>query len=229
MMNSNGDSGVGGDLPPQEAEDGFILDAETLKAAEKTFRRECRFVAGADSFARIPKSHIPEVAFAGRSNVGKSSLINAVTGRKNLARSSNTPGRTQQINFFNLDEQLQLADLPGYGYAKATRSKVHAWNTMVSQYLRTRNNLKRLFVLIDARHGLLAADFKALDIIDGGGIPYIGVLTKADKIKKAELEAVKASVEDVFRTRKTSFPRVYVTSAEKGWGIPELRAILLQA
>jgi GTP-binding protein len=210
-------------------EDGFTLDPETLKAAEKVFRRECRFIAGADSFARIPPSPVAEVAFAGRSNVGKSSLINALTGRKNLARSSNTPGRTQQINFFSLDGALQLADLPGYGYAKATRSKVHAWNTMVSQYLKTRNNLKRLFVLIDARHGLLAADHKALDIIDGAGVPYIGVLTKADKVKKSELEAVKEGVEEIMRGRRTSFPRVYVTSAEKGWGIPELRAIVLQA
>lgn len=211
------------------SEDGFVLDAETLKAAEKIFRRECRFVAGADNTSRIPLSHVPEVAFAGRSNVGKSSLINALTGRKSLARASNTPGRTQQINFFDLDGQLQLADLPGYGYAKATRSKVHAWNTMVSHYLKTRANLKRLFVLIDARHGVLAADYKAFDIIDGAAVPYIAVLTKADKVKKSELEAVKASVEDVMRTRKTSFPRVYVTSAEKGFGIPELRAILLQA
>jgi len=210
-------------------EDGFVLDAETLKAAEKIFRRECRFVAGADNASRIPLSHVPEVAFAGRSNVGKSSLINALTGRKSLARASNTPGRTQQINFFDLDGQLQLADLPGYGYAKATRSKVHAWNTMVSHYLKTRANLKRLFVLIDARHGVLAADYKAFDIIDGAAVPYIAVLTKADKVKKSELEAVKSSVEEVMRTRKTSFPRVYVTSAEKGFGIPELRAILLQA
>ncbi|HRI77422.1 MAG TPA: ribosome biogenesis GTP-binding protein YihA/YsxC [Alphaproteobacteria bacterium] len=211
------------------SEDGFVLDAETLKAAEKIFRRECRFVAGADSVSRIPLSHVPEVAFAGRSNVGKSSLINAITGRKSLARASNTPGRTQQINFFDLDGQLQLADLPGYGYAKATRSKVHAWNTMVSHYLKTRANLKRLFVLIDARHGVLAADYKAFDIIDGAAVPYIAVLTKADKVKKSELEAVKASVEEVMSKRKTSFPRVYVTSAEKGFGIPELRAILLQA
>lgn len=219
-------TGIDGD---SSSEDGFNFDAETLKAAEKVFRRECRFIAGADTFARIPPSPVAEVAFAGRSNVGKSSLINALTGRKNLARSSNTPGRTQQINFFDLDGVLQLADLPGYGYAKATRSKVHAWNTMVSRYLKTRNNLKRLFVLIDARHGLLAADFKALDIIDGAGIPYIGILTKADKIKKTELEDVKAGVEEIMRGRKTSFPRVYVTSAEKGWGIPELRAIVLQA
>jgi len=217
------------DSPQNGGEDGFAFDAETLKEAEKFFRRECRFVAGADSFARIPPSPVAEIAFAGRSNVGKSSLINALTGRKNLARSSNTPGRTQQINFFDLDGVLQLADLPGYGYAKATRSKVHAWNTMVSQYLKTRNNLKRLFVLVDARHGLLAADYKALDIIDGAGVPYIAILTKADKVKKAELETIKAGVEDVMRTRKTSFPRVYITSAEKGWGIPELRAIALHA
>lgn len=206
---------------------GFVLTDEAIAAAERFFRRESRFVAGADTYARIPSSDLPEVAFAGRSNVGKSSLINALTNRKNLARASNTPGRTQQINFFDLGGQLQLADLPGYGYAKTTRSKVHAWNTMVSQYLRNRRNLKRLFVLVDARHGLLEADEKALKIIDDAGVAYIVVLTKADKVNRAELAACKQKVEDALKMYKGAFPTVYTTSAEKGWGMPEFRAIVL--
>ena len=205
---------------------GFVISEEQLKEAERIFRQECTFVAGATSLDRIPPADLPEVAFAGRSNVGKSSLINALTNRKNLARSSNTPGRTQQINFFNLGGLLQMADLPGYGYAKVTRSKAHAWNNMVSQYLRSRMNLTRLCVLIDARHGLLAADHKALDIFDSAGVAYIGVLTKVDKIKKSELESRCEGVEDEMAQRKGAFPKVYSTSAEKGYGIPELRAIL---
>jgi GTP-binding protein len=205
---------------------GFVISEEQLKEAERIFRQECTFVAGATSLDRIPPADLPEVAFAGRSNVGKSSLINALTNRKNLARSSNTPGRTQQINFFNLGGLLQMADLPGYGYAKVTRSKAHAWNNMVSQYLRSRMNLTRLCVLIDARHGLLAADHKALDIFDSAGVAYIGVLTKVDKIKKSELESRCEGVEDEMAKRKGAFPKVYSTSAEKGYGIPELRAIL---
>lgn len=205
---------------------GFVISEEQLKEAERIFRQECTFVAGATSLDRIPPADLPEVAFAGRSNVGKSSLINALANRKNLARSSNTPGRTQQINFFNLGGLLQMADLPGYGYAKVTRAKAHAWNNMVSQYLRSRMNLTRLCVLIDARHGLLAADHKALDIFDSAGVAYIGVLTKADKIKKSELESRCEGVEEEMAKRKGAFPKVYSTSAEKGYGIPELRAIL---
>lgn len=210
-------------------EQGFIIDEETLAEAQRIFRQECRFIAGADRLERIPPSNVPEVAFAGRSNVGKSSLINALTGRKNLARSSNTPGRTQQINFFDLGGLLQLADLPGYGYAKVTRAKAHAWNTMVSQYLRSRDNLTRLCVLVDGRHGLLAADFKALDIIDSAGVAYIAILTKMDKVKKSERDARIAEVEAEMKKRKGAFPKVYATSAEKGEGIAELRAILTMA
>jgi len=210
-------------------EQGFIIDEERLAEAQRIFRQECRFIAGADRLERIPPSNVPEVAFAGRSNVGKSSLINALTGRKNLARSSNTPGRTQQINFFDLGGLLQLADLPGYGYAKVTRAKAHAWNTMVSQYLRSRDNLTRLCVLVDGRHGLLAADFKALDIIDGAGVAYIVILTKMDKVKKDARAERMAEVEAEIKKRKGAFPKVYATSAEKGEGIAELRAILTMA
>jgi GTP-binding protein len=208
-------------------EDGFFtIDEEALKRGERVFRSESRFVAGADTAARIPDSDLPEVAFAGRSNVGKSTLINALTGRKSLARASNTPGRTQQINFFDLGGMMQLADLPGYGYAKVVRSKKHQWNDMVRHYLAGRRNLVRLCVLVDGRHGILEADEKALRIIDDAGVAYIVVLTKVDKVKKGELDAVRESVELYLRKCKGAFPRVHATSADKGTGIPELRAIL---
>lgn len=203
-----------------------LLTPEAIAAGRALFRLPIEFIKGVVNEEGLPPADLPEIAFAGRSNVGKSSLINALTNRKNLARSSNTPGRTQQINFFNLGGLLQMADLPGYGYAKVTRSKAHAWNNMVSQYLRSRMNLTRLCVLIDARHGLLAADHKALDIFDSAGVAYIGVLTKVDKIKKSELESRCEGVEDEMAKRKGAFPKVYSTSAEKGYGIPELRAIL---
>lgn len=208
------------------SDDFFHIDADTLKQGERVFRAGATFVAGADSADRIPPSELPEIAFAGRSNVGKSSLINALVGMKNLARASNTPGRTQQINFFDIGGRLQLADMPGYGYAKAARSQVHAWNTMVSEYLRTRGNLQRLCVLIDARHGVLEADEKAFKIFDDARTAYIIVLTKIDKIKPAELTEVTAAVEKSLLKCRGAFPKVLVTSSEKGTGIPELRAIL---
>lgn len=204
----------------------FHIDADKLKLGEKTFRAEARFVAGADRADRIPPTALPEIAFAGRSNVGKSSLINALTFRKNLARASNTPGRTQQINFFDLGGKMQLADLPGYGYAKVSRSQAHAWNTMVSEYIHTRASLSRLCVLIDARHGVLEADEKAFKIFDDARAAYIVVLTKADKIKPSELAEVTESVEAYLKTCRGAFPKVLATSSEKGTGIAELRAIL---
>ena len=208
-------------------DDLFTFDAATLKEAEKVFRTNPTFVAGATTWDIMPESDVPEVAFAGRSNVGKSSLINALCDRRNLARASNTPGRTQQINIFNLNDQMQVADLPGYGYAKATRSHVHAWNDMVRSYLRGRPNLKRLCVLIDARHGILEADEKAFKIFDDSGVAILVVLTKADKVKKAELEKVKASVEEGIKKVAAAFPKVHATSSEKRIGIPELRAALM--
>jgi len=204
----------------------FDIDDAALAEGKKLFSRECRFVAGADAIDRIPESELPEVAFAGRSNVGKSSLINALTGRRDLARASNTPGRTQQINFFDLGGRLQLADLPGYGYAKVSREKSDAWNEMVIEYLATRRNLTRACVLIDGRHGVLEADKKALKLFDKAGVPYICVLTKTDKIKPMELAEVIRSVEGHLKKCSGAFPYTLQTSAEKGTGLPELRAVL---
>ncbi len=211
----------------ERARRGFTIDAAALQKGEKLFRQECRFVAGADNIEALPTTLLPEVAFAGRSNVGKSSLINAVTGRKGLARSSNTPGRTQQINFFELGDQLLLVDLPGYGYASASKVKISAWNALIRAYLRGRRNLKRVCVLIDSRHGIMAADQVTLEKLDEAGVPYVVILTKSDKVKPAELEAVTTRVEEeLHRSHVAAYPVVYSTSSSGGAGIAELRAIL---
>jgi GTP-binding protein len=172
----------------------------------------------------LPGPDLPEVAFAGRSNVGKSSLINALVGQKYLARASNEPGRTREINFFNLDDQLRLVDLPGYGFARVSRGVANKFQDLGRAYLRGRPNLKRVYLLIDARHGLKAVDTEALDALDTAAVSYQIVLTKSDKLKAEEVEAVVARTRDAIRKRPASFPRVLATSAEKGTGIPELRA-----
>jgi len=207
--------------------EGFPIDDAALRDGEKLFRQECRFVAGAAQVEDIPPSDLPEVAFAGRSNVGKSSLINAITGRRGLARASNTPGRTQQINFFELAGRMLLVDLPGYGYARASKTKIHAWNELIRAYLRGRRHLKRVFVLIDARHGIMAADQVTMEKLDEAGVLYVVVLTKADKVKPAELATTVARVEEELqRSHVAAYHKVYPTSAASKDGIPELRAIL---
>lgn len=206
---------------------GFDIDAEAIKRGEKVFRQESRFVAGADKPELLPPPDLPEVAFAGRSNVGKSSLINALTGRRGLARASNTPGRTQQINFFELGEDLlRLVDLPGYGYAVASKTKIHAWNNLIRTYLKKRVNLRRVCVLVDARHGIKVVDQDTMELLDDAGVPYVIVLTKSDKVKPPELESLIARIETEIKDHKGAFPRVYATSATSAEGIPELRAIL---
>lgn len=205
---------------------GPTTQAGIIRQADALFRNECKFVAGAATPDMIPPPTLSEIAFAGRSNVGKSSLINAVTGRKALARASNTPGRTQQINFFDLGGLMYLVDLPGYGYAAAAKEKVHAWNDMIRNYLRTRQTLKRVCILVDSRHGIKAVDQDTMEMLDQARVPYVIVLTKADKIKQAELEDLIARIEEELKTHPSALPKVYPTSADKKHGIPELRALL---
>ena len=206
-----------------------VFDAEALEAARKLFARETRFLMGAAAIDGLPDSELPEVAFAGRSNVGKSSLINAVTGRKELARASNEPGRTREVNFFVLDELLRLVDLPGYGFAKVSRDVARKFQNLGRAYLRGRPNLKRAYLLIDARHGLKPVDAEALDAFDQAAVSYQIVLTKADKLKPAEVAKVTASTLAAVSKRPAAFPRVLATSSETGLGIPELRAEIVEA
>jgi GTP-binding protein len=201
-------------------------ELELLEAGRLLFAKECRFVTGMARLDQMPASKMVEVAFAGRSNVGKSSLINALTGRNTLARASNTPGRTQQINFFNLDDRLMLADLPGYGYAQAPKDDVAKWTQLVFDYLRGRPVLRRTCLLIDSRHGLKDNDREAMTLLDKAAVPYQVVFTKIDKIKASELEAVKAATDAEIRKRPAAYPIMIATSSEKGIGIPELRAAL---
>ena len=210
------------------AETGAFTEDE-LEAARVLFAHEVKFMMGAVQMAGLPPADLPEVAFAGRSNVGKSSLINAVAGRLHLARASNAPGRTREVNFFVADERLRLVDLPGYGFARASRGDVRKFQNLGRDYLRGRPNLKRAYLLIDARHGLKDVDTEALDAFDVAAVSYQIVLTKADKLKPSEVEAVAARTLAAIAKRPAAFPRVLATSAEKGTGIPELRAEIAHA
>jgi GTP-binding protein len=205
------------------------FDADELEAARVLFAHEVKFMMGAVEIAGLPPADLPEVAFAGRSNVGKSTLINAVTGRGHLARASNSPGRTREVNFFVADEKLRLVDLPGYGFARASRDDVKKFQNLGRDYLRGRPNLKRAYLLIDARHGLKDVDTEALDAFDVAAVSYQIVLTKADKLKPSEVEAVVERTLKAIAKRPAAFPRVLATSAEKGTGIPELRAEIVAA
>jgi GTP-binding protein len=197
-----------------------------IEAGRLLFAQEWRFATAAASLSSLPKSRGVEIAFAGRSNVGKSSLINAVTGRHGLARTSNTPGRTQELIFFAGDPVLSLVDMPGYGYAAAPKHKVQAWTELIHDYLRGRRNLARVYVLVDARHGLKDADGPALDALSEAAVSHQVVLTKADQVKPAELAARIAATEAALRQRPAAFPQVLTTSARDGGGVPELRAAI---
>ncbi len=200
-------------------------DAE-LEAGRLLFAKECDFVWGADALNQLPEADLPEVAFAGRSNVGKSSLVNALTGRKTLARTSNTPGRTQQLNFFNLGNRLKLVDMPGYGYAKESKEKVEAWNDMVRRFLRGRVTLQRALVLVDSRHGLKPNDHEIMDMLDRTAVPYVVVLTKIDKIKPSGIDGLRRATEEALKKHPAAFPDIHATSSEENIGIAELRASL---
>jgi GTP-binding protein len=184
------------------------------------------FVKGVVAMSGLPPADRVEVCFAGRSNVGKSSLINALTGRKTLARASNTPGRTQEINYFALGEARYLVDLPGYGYAEAPVAIVAKWQALLKQYLAGRQTLRRAFVLIDARHGIKAVDDEILTLLDRSAVTFQAVLTKVDKINKVEREAVIEQVKGALAKHPAAYPEIVVTSSEKGEGIETLRAII---
>jgi GTP-binding protein len=205
-------------------------NAALEEEARRLFSGRVEFLLSAPSLNFLPEADFPEVAFAGRSNVGKSSLINAVTGRKAIARASVTPGRTQELNFFEVGEptRFRLVDMPGYGFAKAPVKVVERWRWLVRDFLRGRQPLKRTLVLIDSRHGIKPPDQEMLKMLDEAAVGYRLVLTKADKVKASELETVFKSVELEARKHPAAYPVIHVTSAEKGMGIAALRAAILE-
>jgi len=200
--------------------------AADIRRGETLFKGPCTFVKGVVEIDGLPRDGKPEIAFAGRSNVGKSSLINALTGQKSLARVSVTPGRTRELNFFTLgkNDDFYLVDMPGYGYARASKAEVKGWTRLIQDYLKGRRELKRVFLLIDARHGLKDSDREIMTLMDEAAVSYQGVLTKADKPKGAELAAIEAKVGTELAKRPAAYPQLIATSARTGAGIPELRA-----
>jgi GTP-binding protein len=197
---------------------------ELLEEGRKIFAGEADFTAATATLDRLPPMRGLEIAFAGRSNVGKSSLINALTGRKALARTSHTPGRTQELIFFDVNGHFTLVDMPGYGYAAVEKAKVESWTKLIHDYLRGRSNLARVFVLIDARHGFKPVDDAVLETLDKAAVSYQVVLTKADELKKSEIEKRVAATAEAIRKRPAAFPEIALTSSREGSGIPELRA-----
>ncbi|WP_270374705.1 MULTISPECIES: ribosome biogenesis GTP-binding protein YihA/YsxC [Marinicauda] len=188
------------------------------------FARECNFMLGAVSMDTLPEAGMPEIAFAGRSNVGKSSLVNALTGRKTLARTSGDPGRTRELNFFDLGGQIRLVDLPGYGFAKAPKDVSARWTRLTRDYLRGRVNLKRIFLLIDARHGLKPSDESVMSDLDNAAVVYQITLTKLDKLKPAEQKTIVEQTMARIARRPAAFPKVAATSSAKKIGLDDLRA-----
>jgi GTP-binding protein len=206
-------------FPPDNAP-----DADAEEKGRRLFAQTCEFVAGAASDAALPPAHHPEIAFAGRSNVGKSTLVNALTGRRTLARVSHTPGRTQQLNFFSLGERLILVDLPGYGFAAVSKAKVAGWTQLTERYLKGRPTLRRVLLLVDARHGIKEADRPIMTMLDEAAVSYQIVLTKIDKVRAAELQRRATTTAAELAKHVAAHPIIHLTSAHDGLGIAALRA-----
>ncbi len=199
---------------------------EEIEFGRWLFAQHADFMLGVAQLAQLPSTNAVEICFAGRSNVGKSSLINALCGRRDLARTSSTPGRTQQLNFFNIKDRLVFCDQPGYGYAKAPVGEVKKWQEVVFSYLRGRPQLRRAFILIDGRHGIKNTDRPVMEMMDTAAMSYQVIVTKADKVKKSELEKHLSDIEKELAKHPAAHPDILVTSSEKGTGIAEVRATI---
>jgi GTP-binding protein len=219
------------ELPDVDGPDPDAPDPQLVERARKLFAGPIEFLKSAPGLQHLPEPGAPEIAFAGRSNVGKSSLLNALTNRKGLARASNTPGRTQELNYFEVGDpaQIRLVDMPGYGFAEAPKDMVKRWRFLINDYLRGRQVLKRTLVLVDARHGLKDVDREVMTMLDKAAVSYNVVLTKADKIKASALEATFDAVQAEAAKHPASHPTLFTTSSETGMGIADLRTAILGA
>ncbi|MDG1142250.1 MAG: ribosome biogenesis GTP-binding protein YihA/YsxC [Hellea sp.] len=202
------------------------MSKNSIEKGRLLFARDVTFMLSAVSLDTLPSARLPEICFAGRSNVGKSSLINALTNRKGLARASNTPGRTRELNYFNIDERLFVVDLPGYGYAKASKSDIAKWTKLTREFLFGRASLRRVFLLIDSRHGTKENDIELMNMLDETAVTYQIVLTKIDKIKKNEINKVQTKTTALIAKRPAAYPKIILTSSEKKSGLDELRSTI---
>ena len=207
-------------------EDLFTFDDEEIEAGRLLFAGPCDFIAAAQNLTALPSISLPEIAFAGRSNVGKSSLVNALTGRTTLARTSQTPGRTRQLIFFSLASRLQLVDLPGYGYAKASKTDIKAWTKLTRKFLVGRQSLQRMLLLIDSRRGIGQADKEMMKLMDDSAVSWAVVLTKVDKIKSEQLQKIRDKTQQEISLHVAAYPHIWETSSQTGAGIADLRAHL---